>query len=255
MNTDFGPPPLMNFGFSARGAASPPPVPPVPAMHKREDSLDAPVAAAPDPRTPSDYALHAVFMRFATSAEVKIDMFLRQPLDREPLLTEHMAPGSDTMFDELLSALGQIARRHAKPVIDSIMRWRKANADGVPTELVRLHTAPGVAGAPRGHQHNRSVAQFNAVSDTLAQRKSLASIYIMCRALIVVVQAIAQGTGHRGEVGLPENTGYMLEEITFEPFRRPDVKLLAQSANYRTNTGLFAKLLGDLANMRYIFLD
>jgi hypothetical protein len=35
-----------------------------------------------DPRTPSDYALHAVFMRFATSAEMKIDTFLRQPLVR-----------------------------------------------------------------------------------------------------------------------------------------------------------------------------
>lgn len=35
-----------------------------------------------DPRTPSDYALHAVFIRFATSAEMKIDAFLRQPLVR-----------------------------------------------------------------------------------------------------------------------------------------------------------------------------
>jgi hypothetical protein len=33
-----------------------------------------------DPKTPSDYALHAVFMRFASSAEIKIDTFLRQSL-------------------------------------------------------------------------------------------------------------------------------------------------------------------------------
>jgi len=39
-----------------------------------------------DPRTPSDYALHAVFMRFATSAEMKIDTFLRQPLVRSILI-------------------------------------------------------------------------------------------------------------------------------------------------------------------------
>jgi hypothetical protein len=33
-----------------------------------------------DPRTPSEYALHAVFIRFASSAELKIDTFLRQGL-------------------------------------------------------------------------------------------------------------------------------------------------------------------------------
>jgi hypothetical protein len=33
-----------------------------------------------DPKTPTDYALHAVFMQFATSAEAKINTFLREAL-------------------------------------------------------------------------------------------------------------------------------------------------------------------------------
>ncbi len=33
-----------------------------------------------DPRTPAEYALHAVFMRFAAAAEHKIGRFLKQPL-------------------------------------------------------------------------------------------------------------------------------------------------------------------------------
>ena len=33
-----------------------------------------------DPKTPIDYALHAVFIQFATSAETKIDGFLREAL-------------------------------------------------------------------------------------------------------------------------------------------------------------------------------
>jgi hypothetical protein len=59
----------------------------VPNLHRRDDSAfgeNVSTSGGPeltlDPRTPSDYALHAVFMRFATSAEVKIDHFLRQPL-------------------------------------------------------------------------------------------------------------------------------------------------------------------------------
>lgn len=34
----------------------------------------------PDPKTPSDYALHAIFLRFAASAESHIDEFLRLPM-------------------------------------------------------------------------------------------------------------------------------------------------------------------------------
>jgi hypothetical protein len=33
-----------------------------------------------DPRTPAEYALHAVFIRFATTSEHKIGTFLKQPL-------------------------------------------------------------------------------------------------------------------------------------------------------------------------------
>jgi hypothetical protein len=35
-----------------------------------------------DLKTPADYALHAVFIRFASSAEEKIDNFLRRSLVR-----------------------------------------------------------------------------------------------------------------------------------------------------------------------------
>lgn len=34
----------------------------------------------PDPRTPAEFALHAVFIRFASAAEGKIDAFLRESL-------------------------------------------------------------------------------------------------------------------------------------------------------------------------------
>jgi len=37
-----------------------------------------------NPKTPSDYALHAVFIRFAASAETVIDKFLRHGLVSDP---------------------------------------------------------------------------------------------------------------------------------------------------------------------------
>lgn len=70
-------------------SSSPPPVPRVPnAFGGPHSSEPTPIAdfdddkIVMDPKTPSDYALHAVFIRFATSSESKIDMFLRQILVR-----------------------------------------------------------------------------------------------------------------------------------------------------------------------------
>jgi len=64
---------------------SPPPVPRVPSaygkMYQEETSTDVEEdKVVMDLKTPSDYALHAVFIRFASSAEEKIDNFLRQPM-------------------------------------------------------------------------------------------------------------------------------------------------------------------------------
>lgn len=40
-------------------------------------------------------------------------------------------PGADPKFDQLISALGHIARQKPKPLIDTIMFWRKAKGDAV----------------------------------------------------------------------------------------------------------------------------
>jgi hypothetical protein len=65
--------------------SSPPPVPRVPNGFGLHHTSDTPPVSdfeddkvVMDPKTPSDYALHAVFMQFATSAETKIDTFLRE---------------------------------------------------------------------------------------------------------------------------------------------------------------------------------
>ena len=68
---------------------SPPPVPRVPNGFSHFHQNDTPPGSdfeedkvVMDPKTPSDFALHAVFIRFADFAEGKIDSFLRMPLVR-----------------------------------------------------------------------------------------------------------------------------------------------------------------------------
>jgi len=150
-----------------------------------------------------------------------------------------LGPGIDPKFDDILQALGRIGQKNAKPVIDSIRRWRQSqNSSPIPPDIIRLQLTQSPASSSRS---NRS---YDA-SSILGERKSLAAIYVMCRALIVVMQSLSKDA-------LGEGIGFNLEESTFEQFRKPDLKLLSQSANHRTNAELYATLLGYLANSRFI---
>ncbi|KZT70488.1 hypothetical protein DAEQUDRAFT_764653 [Daedalea quercina L-15889] len=228
------------YGFAP---STPPPLPRKPnafgGISPLEDSrtiFDIEKNINMDPRTPSDYALHAIFIRFAASGEQHIDEFLRQPMDRDALLTDFMGPGVDAKLDELLTSLGKIAQKHAKPVVESVMRWRRSQNDGVDERLVHYHLSLP-SGSARG-------TRVQDVSSMLMERKSLASIYVMCRALLAATQSIAKDA-------LGEAVGQSLEELTFDQFRRPDVKMLTQSANHRVNAELYARLLGQIANVRF----
>jgi hypothetical protein len=172
--------------------------------------------------------------------------------ESEPRLDDSLGPGQDPKFDDLLTSLGKIAQKHLKPVVDSVMRWRKSQNDGVPTDIIREHVARAAqVTRSGGHQRQASNVRPQAVdpSSALNHRKVLASIYIMCRALICIVQAMSSGGS---KDGLAEATGLMLEETTFDQFRRPDLKLLSQSSNHRINSELYSKLLGELADVRFI---
>jgi Cell morphogenesis N-terminal len=150
-----------------------------------------------------------------------------------------MGPGVDSKFDDILQSLGKIAQKHAKPVIDSIMRWRRTQNDNVGLDIIRLHSTK----SPTATRNIRS----QDCPALLNERKSLASIYIMCRALIAVLQTISKDA-------LGEPTGFTLEENTFEQFKKPDLKLLTQSVNHRINADLYATLLGHISNIRCVCL-
>jgi hypothetical protein len=148
-----------------------------------------------------------------------------------------MGPGVDAKFDELMQSLSKIAQKHTKPVVDSVMRWRKSQNEPVSEDVIRLHATQSPVSSRGG------VVRVPNVPMVLNERKSLASIYIMCRSLIAVLQSI-------GKDALGEVMGHSLEETTFEQFKKPDLKLLMQSANHRSNAELYATLLGHIANVR-----
>ncbi|KAI5120892.1 hypothetical protein M0805_002992 [Coniferiporia weirii] len=243
-NSDAGSDYSFGFNHIIPRLSTPPPVPRVPnefgGSSQRIDtppSSDVEDKVVMDPRTPSEYALHAIFIRFAALAEDKIDRFLRQPLERDPCLTDFFGPEIDSKFDDLLRSLGRIATKSTKPVIDSIMRWRKSQLESVSGDIILIHSSSSSSYA--------RATRPKEIVNLLNERKSLASIYIMCRALIAVVQSVPRDA-------LGESMGFNLEETTFDQFKRPDLKLLSQSLNHRVNAELYSVLLGKLSTIRFV---
>lgn len=153
--------------------------------------------------------------------------------DREHSLPEMMGPGVDASFDDLLKSLATIAQRHAKPVIDSAMRWRKSQNESVSSSILKAHAA----NTPNPSTYRQDPAQV------LRERKNLSSIYIMCRTLATVLSSLPRDA-------LADQMGYNLEETTFEQFKAPDFRLLAHSVNHRAIAELYATMLGHLSNLR-----
>ncbi|KAF8589139.1 hypothetical protein K439DRAFT_1383766 [Ramaria rubella] len=233
-------------------SSSPPPVPKMPneymngapngysREHMRTPSLtdsDEHQTVLKEPRTPAEYALHAVFTRFVLSADHKVTLFLKSRLNRDPpYLTEFIGPGVDPTFDELLESLARIAQKQLKRVVESVLRWRNDQSKSIDESLLRLHMNQSPASGRTVHSPD--------TSSTLKQRKAIVSIYIACRALIVVFSSISKDQ-------LGPGLGNSLEEITFEQFRRPDLKVVSQSVNHRANADIAAQLLGHLSNVRF----
>lgn len=76
----------------------------------------------------------------------------------------------------------------------------------------------------------------------MAERGSLAAIYVMCRALVTVLSMLPANA-------LSETIGYNLEETIFEQFRRP---LRTMNPNYKLCAELYAGVLGCLAGIRWV---
>lgn len=282
---------------------------------------------ATEMKNPAEYSLHISFTQFVRQAEGKLKRFMEYPLDREPPILELLAEGVDPRFDNMIASLGYIAKRKPKPVIDSVMYWRKLKSEvatmayaeverimdlartfhsqsGIlPSDATRPDLLPVVHSlellqqtAVRGkrslsfrrksptkstHQRNASATvmpsldrkssairvnadrslsnndvarhdtfydeQISKARETAiqAERKSLASIYILCRVLIEVVKQISTQV-----MGL--DLCNKLEEIVYNQLKTTDPVATSESFVRLANWNLFAELLGYMSEKRFL---
>lgn len=195
-------------------------------------------------------------------AERKLTLCLGYSVDSEPRIHEILGEGNDPAFDKIIASLGYIARRKPKPVIDSVMFWRKSKSEAAAAAATQANGGgSGSNSSSPAQSHSRGGSRTDVSSATIidpksgqadareaaimADRKSLVSIFILCRVLMEVVRQTPPDV-------LGNDLSEKLEEIVFKQLRSAEPDLIAGSAIRRANWNLFAELLGEMSGSRFI---
>ncbi|KAK3353095.1 cell morphogenesis protein-like protein [Lasiosphaeria hispida] len=216
-------------------------------------------------KTVGEYALHVLFTSFIAQAEEKLNECITVPFDPEPQVEQICGPGVDLAFDQLIVALGHIAKQKPKPLIDSMMLWRKSKSDAaneartqlqhtrnypLAGPLQRRNTEPlqpsAAGGGAPGTQAAGEQTSLAAKQEYVAQaeRRSTVSIYILCR---VLIEVMSQST-------LSSITPEMedkLENIIFGQLKISETEQLLVSPLKLANWNLFAQLLGVMSELNF----
>ncbi|KAL8872600.1 MAG: hypothetical protein Q9174_001790, partial [Haloplaca sp. 1 TL-2023] len=231
-------------------------------------------------KTVGEYALHHLFTSFVGQADAKINRCIEDIGDGEPRVEDVCGPGVDPDFDQLISALGHIAREKPRPLIDTVMYWRKLKgeaANSAKSELSHVsfvnterrsqidfwqaRSTYNAQGPPRMAQkrndsprmpimdHSSQFVDYAEypgspslhIASVQAERKSQMSIYLLCRVLIEVYR---QTTLTCLSQGMAEK----LEDIIFGQMKRTEPEQL-QSAFHLANWKAYCQLLGIMSGM------
>jgi len=251
--------PLTNEARTA-GASRTDTVPP--ALLRSNSTLHTKSAASPDLGRPSnvqndtrslgDFALDHLFTAFLAQAEVKInDWSSTSRSNAEVGIDEVCGAGIDTSFDQLLSAMGHVARAKPNPLLERVVEWRDSfNKAGV---MRRMEISPSAHNA-NGDGDNMVNRSTNSVlipaggevsmadSETLiAGKRSSVAAYLFCRVLIDVLRQTtfhAVGTTMINRL-LVITYDHQLRSITHQVFERFHLK--------RAQWLIVTQLLGELA--------
>lgn len=183
-------------------------------------------------------------------AEKKLNLCLTYSSESDPPIREILGQGVDPAFDRAIALLGDTARRKPKPVIDSVMFWRKTKSEAAAQATSALnHTlnAHRRTGSRAEYMDPKTNAQLESLrqEELEAERKSLISIFILCRVLMEIVTKTPK------EV-LGEDLSSKLEEIIFKQLRATDPNIFSNTSIRAANWELFAELLGKMSTSRFM---
>ncbi|TPX26815.1 Cell morphoproteinsis protein PAG1 [Coccidioides immitis] len=225
-------------------------------------------SGAHEARTVEEYALHHLFNSvcdlFVGLADEKINHCIMSMTELDTPVERICGPGADPAFDQLISALGHIARQKPKPLIDTIMVWRKSKGEAAalakqtivqpkslpaPAPMHRRNTEPTQPGSEVAD--NASIPTASTIPATprqedivLAERRATVSVYLVCRVLIEIfnqstIDAITREMADR------------LEDIVFGQLKTVDPDQIAASPLRIANWRIYSQLLGIMSENNF----
>ncbi|KAJ2498637.1 Cell morphogenesis protein PAG1 [Coemansia sp. RSA 1972] len=183
------------------------------------------------------YAIRTLYEEFRDRAAAKIETIVELRLDREPNLAKHLGHGADATFDRTLEKLGMLARRRPRVIIELLLVWRKTTIDAADEDPLE-----SIGGAHDPQQHQ--AAALSRAHYIVRERKSLVSVYILCRALDAVVAQL--DASH-----LEGDLGDRLEELVFGQVKQVNPANLRRSQNRREIQDLYARMIGRISGIRF----
>ncbi|KKK25189.1 cell morphogenesis protein, partial [Aspergillus rambellii] len=210
-------------------------------------------------KTVGEYALHHLFNSFVGQADNKINQAIMKLGESDAPVEEVCGPGADPNFDQLISALGHIARQKPKPLIDTIMFWRKAKGDAVLIAkqaasqpktsaenglLIRRNTEPTQVVTESATQHTPNSLLSRHDDIILTERRATVSVYLVCRVLIEIFN---QSSLESITLDMAER----LEDIVFGQLKTVDPEQISASPLRMANWRIYSQLLGIMSEEKF----
>jgi len=186
---------------------------------------------------PLEVAVYLILDRFVEECESKLAQLLSKPIpasvEDDVYIPYCLGHGVDPAFDATFVSLAEVSRRKSSQVVNFVMRWK--SRQGETNDDYAIQRALVTSG---------NSLNARRVAAVLSERKSLALVYILCRALISIVQVVTREA-------LGEELGARLEEIIFNSIKNADPHVTSRTPNKQANMNMFAYLLGALSNIRF----
>ncbi|KAK0524914.1 Cell morphogenesis protein PAG1 [Tilletia horrida] len=205
-------PPREPFPFSKQPGQPQQPAP-RPAQGASQHTPQYSSAGFADPQTPSEYALNVLMSRFINLANERLANTMNKSVDAEPLIAAYLSSRVDGVFEKLITSLGQIARKHAKAVIDSLIRWRSSVLDSDEIAMLgrRRDEMAGFSFPTTGGTHRSS----RPAPNHLRRRKAHVCTYLLTNTLEGIARILANSaSGSR--IPLTERDANTFETFAFE---------------------------------------
>ncbi|KAJ2760669.1 Cell morphogenesis protein PAG1, partial [Coemansia sp. BCRC 34490] len=185
-------------------------------------------------------AIRMMYEEFRRRAAAKIDAIVELRHDREPDLARYLEKGADRTLDRTLEKLGNLARRRPRVIIELLLVWRKTTIDAADD-----YPLDGLNTLEPGNKHgSHQTALLPRSRYVVKERRSLVSVYILCRALSAVVSQL--DASH-----LEGDLGDRLEELVFSQVKQVNTANLRKSQNRREIQDLYARLIGRISEIRF----